>query len=175
MSYLIPDYARQIKRGIELSLSERLVLPTLILLYSGMDVFGALTTVSGRGGEKSFTDWASRYMAPFLGKTGLSATDLYSARCGVLHTGRATSDMVASGKARELWYGLGDDSHINLIVNVPLPPVHIRMEEMVAAFNSAIEQFFATIQSDPGLQQTVTTNAERYFRKVKLFGPIPKI
>jgi hypothetical protein len=143
-----------------------------MLLYSGMDVFGSLASQSGRAGQQSFTDWTSQYMASFLSKKGISATDLYSARCGILHTGRATSDMVDGEKARELWYKLGDDSHINLIVNTPLPPVEINIDEMAAAFSGGIDQFLGAVQSDSTLRQTVTQNAERFFRKGKLFGPI---
>jgi hypothetical protein len=172
MLYLILEYARQVRRGIELNLSERLILPTLMLLYSGMDVLGSLAAPSGRGGQQTFTDWTSRYMTGFLDKKGLSATDLYSARCGILHTGRATSDMVDGGNARELWYRLGDDSHINLIVNTPVPPVEIDIVEMARAFSAGIDQFLSAVQTDSALGQIAVQNSERFFRKGKLFGSV---
>jgi len=72
----------------------------LILLFSGVDILGALETEDGFATKRSFVSWANRYMAPQarLGCTGL---ELYSARCGLIHARSARSALSVKGRARQ--------------------------------------------------------------------------
>lgn len=132
MNYLIPRYVGQTKRGIQLCLSESLVVPALELSYSGIDVLGYLGSSQTSATRKTFIDWSAQYLAGFLAAKGITGSDLYSARCGVLHAGQARSGMVASGKARELWYRFQGESHINMRTNTPQPAVLVDIEELVS-------------------------------------------
>ena len=169
--YLILEYARQTRRGIDLCLTDGLVLPALALLYSGIDVLGFLASTKSRATSQTFADWTSRYMTALLQKKGITGRDLFAARCGILHTGKAPSDLVDSGHARELWYEFRGESHINLIVNTPLPPVLLDVDEMVAAFASGLEQFATDLQTDPKMGQAAAQKAERFFRRGAFFDP----
>lgn len=164
MNYLIRRYVGQTKRGIQLCVSESLVVPALGLLYSGIDVLGYLGSSQMSATRKTFIDWSTQYLAGFLGAKGLSGTDLYSARCGVLHTGQAPSDMVASGKARELWYRFRGESHINLLTNTPQPAVLIDLEELVSEFESAMDNFVSDLGNKPTLATQAQAKAEVFFR-----------
>jgi hypothetical protein len=100
MTYLIPRYTEQIRRGMDLCLGEALVIPALALPYSGIDVLGFLAPTEPRATRQTFIRWADAYLAAFLNRKGIGGIDLYSARCGVLHTGQAPSDLVDLGEAR---------------------------------------------------------------------------
>ena len=164
MSYLIAQYVGQTKRGIQLCLSDALVVPALALLYSGIDVLGYLGSSQASATRRTFIDWSDQYLASFLGVKGISGTDLYSARCGVLHTGQAPSDMVNSGKARELWYRFRGESHINLLTSTPQPAVLIDIEELSQAFEAAMDAFSADLGSNATLAAQAGAKAEVFFR-----------
>jgi hypothetical protein len=171
MLYLIPLYADQTKRGIELCLRDRLVLPALALLYSGIDVLGFLASDKPNATRQTFISWAGKYMDGFLKTKGIQGIDLYSARCGVLHTGQAPSDLVASGKARELWYRFEGESHVNLMTNTSKVAVLIDIEDLVESFKGGIERFINDVKTSPTMQTKVEGKAERFFRRGLLTGP----
>jgi hypothetical protein len=75
----------------------------LILLYTGIDVFGALNTDDGVSTQASFVRWSEKYMDPAT-KLGCTGLELYSARCGLLHTLSPLTRLTKSGKAREFVY-----------------------------------------------------------------------
>lgn len=164
MLYLIPRYVRQTRKGIELCLNAELVIPALALLYSAIDALGFLASTARSATRSTFTPWAERYFAPFLAKKGIRAIDLYSARCGVLHTGQAPSDLVRSGSARELWYRFDGESYVNLLTDTPTPAVLVDVEELVEAFDSAVKSFLLEIETDSALGSRAENKAEQFFR-----------
>ena len=172
MIYVIPRYVEETTRGIEVCLENKLIVPALELLYSGIDVLGFLGSAKSRADRHSFIAWAQSYLDGFLAQKGIGGLDLYAARCGILHTGMAPSDLVDQHKARELWYRYQGISYINLIVNAPKPPVLVDVEEMVSAFNSGTLQFLNKLGQDAALGQRAEAKAIRFFRPGELHGPI---
>jgi hypothetical protein len=172
MGYLVREYADQSKRGMGLCLQNRLVVPAMTLFYAAIDVLGFLVSTTPYAEKRSFTSWADKYLDAILKKKGLAGTDLYSARCGVLHTGQAPSEMVDLGAARELWYRFGGESHVNMMTNTPKPAVLIDVEELVESFNEGVERFIADVDANPTLQTRAKTKAEKFFRRGLLVGPV---
>lgn len=165
MMYLIDEYTQHVRRAIQLCLQHSLVLPVLALLYSAIDVLGFLASANACATQRSFEAWTGCYMPKFLAKKGINGGDLYSARCGILHTGKAASDMVNSGKAVELWYEFRGDSHINRKIASSRRPILLDVDEMVAAFNAGVDEFLKDVASDPTVQARAVTKAERFFRR----------
>jgi hypothetical protein len=170
MTYLIPKYTEQMRRGIDLCLNEALVVPALALIYSGIDVLGFLGSTEPWATRATFIPWADKYLAEFLKKRGIGGIDLFSARCGVLHTGQARSNMVENGDAPELWYRF-QGNHINFITNTVQPAVLIDVEELVAAFDGGISQFFSDADANPSIGAVAEEKANRFFRRGLLLGP----
>jgi hypothetical protein len=172
MLYVIPRYAEDTRRGIEVCLRSSLVVPALELLYSGIDVLGFLASANPKADRRSFVAWADSYLDGFLKKKGIGGLDLYAARCGILHTGMAPSELVDQKRARELWYRFRGVSYINLIVNTPNPPVLLDVEEMASAFFSGTQEFLKKVGEDAALGKRAQKKAERFFRPGELLGPI---
>ena len=84
---------------------------------------------------------------------GICCLDLYTARCGLLHTGQAPSAHIDSGDARELWYRFDGEALINMMTNTPKPAVLIDVE------------------AGPKLRTEAESQAERCFRTGILIGP----
>jgi hypothetical protein len=171
MIYLIPRYTEQTRRGIDLCLGEKLVVPALALLYSAIDVLGFLRSDEASAKRETFTAWVEAYMVAFLNTKGIRGIDLYSARCGIVHTGQAASDLVKSGQARELWYQFRGEAHVNLMANLPEPPVLVDVDELVEAFTSACKEFVRDIRTDDTLGSRAEEKAGRFFRPGLLFRP----
>ena len=84
--------------------------PTLLLIYTSIDVFASMTRpvdqIDTHGGI--FKDWVNKFMLPDSGLP-CTAADIWSARCGLLHTLTAESRNSRAGKARMINY-VGDTS-----------------------------------------------------------------
>ena len=81
----------------------------LVVVYSTIDTLGLLgapvAQVSASG--SSFKEWVQRYFLPQTDGT-YTATEMWAARCAILHTFTTESDLSRSGKARQLQYYLAD-------------------------------------------------------------------
>ncbi len=92
--------------AIEDELQKRRHLPALILIYTTIDSVAWLTSRDDSMRVRArFEAWVNRWIVPIL--RICSATELYAARCGILHTFTSRSDLSASCKARRVAYSLG--------------------------------------------------------------------
>lgn len=99
---------REMLSAIDDCLKAERQLPALILMYSLVD--GLSWAESGDTNTKSrFEGWVTRWLLPHLpqSKPQITATDLYAARCALLHTGTGISDLVKSKKAKRIMYAWG--------------------------------------------------------------------
>jgi hypothetical protein len=152
-------------------LDMRLILPCLILIYSGIDVAGSMTSIDGRATGATFKKWVQDYL---LKACSIPATpaDLYAARCGLVHTLRADSDLSRNGRARDVMYSHGnvDKDHLNksavLIGFKNIVAVHI--DDLSAGFSAGISVFFNDIGFNPEMMKRVVANSKSSFsRKLK--------
>jgi hypothetical protein len=91
--------------GIEACMEKGLQRPTLVLLYSAIDVAAWLSNDDPNAGVgKRFMGWVDRYLLKAK-PLHCTAADLYSARCGLVHTLTSDSDMSDKRKARRVWGG----------------------------------------------------------------------
>jgi hypothetical protein len=83
----------------------------LIVIYSTIDTLGLLDAPPEQisSGSDSFKNWVKKYLLSYPG-TEFNEMDLWAARCAVLHTFTAQSDLSRKGSARELIY-YGGDKH----------------------------------------------------------------
>ena len=85
----------QLFTSIDSCIERKVQLPTLILIYAGIDSIAWLgaENVSGPVGVR-FMAWVDRYLLTAKPLACTSA-DLYSARCGILHSLTGDSDLIA--------------------------------------------------------------------------------
>src|SRR5262245_54755366 len=90
---------RGMLRGIDVCCNAECLVSAMTLLYAAIDAISALTrpTTVADTSRRFFIDWVDDYLVP-TGKLKCSSTDLYAARCGVVHTYRA--DPISRGKGR---------------------------------------------------------------------------
>jgi len=145
--------------SIEDCLAKRRILPCLMLLYSGIDVIASLE--AGRASRSAFTKWVNRYV---LKSTSLSCTasDLYGARCGILHTLSAESDMSRKGQARQIVYAWGAAKAADLALTskgIGRTDCAIHIRELIDAFRSGLADYLDEVMRDDNRQQRLYEGA----------------
>jgi len=158
-------------RAVDLCISNQLILPALMLLYSGIDVVGALERKPGTGTKASFTQWVDSYMLKTKA-LGCSSVELYGARCGLLHTLASESDLSRSGKARQINYAWGgaksDDLKVaGKILNHP-DILTIHFDELFDAFKTGLIAYLREIDEDEKRRNILLKNAGIWMTELPL-------
>jgi hypothetical protein len=137
----------------------------LALLYSAIDTLAFLSAPAKakKAERRYFINWCNRYMVPFL-HSAATGIDLYGARCGVLHTSSAASELGCEGKAREVWYRFEGRVGVNLMTNTPRPALMLDIEALVDAFGKGSQQFVADLECDPAQRAIAQERAGQFFR-----------
>jgi len=142
-------------------------LPCLSLLYTGIDVIASLERQPTEKVRQSFARWADRYMVQ---QTGLHVTalELYGARCGVLHTFTAESDLHAHGQVRQVFYAWGSarpEALQRTIDTLGRPAIAVHVRDLVEAFRRGVAAYLDELTSDVQRQQGIAPQAGLWFRK----------
>jgi hypothetical protein len=83
-------------QAVDQCLQKQLVLPTLALVYTSIDVVSSLERGPNEHVQDYFTRWVEKYLLPDL-DSGITAIDIYGARCGILHNFSGTSRLSSQG------------------------------------------------------------------------------
>jgi hypothetical protein len=145
----------------------------LTLVYSGIDTFGLLgADVSVQSANRdTFIAWCEKYiLARILTIDGepLMAIDLYSARCGILHTSTALSDLERNGVARQIWYQFGDKTGVDMMLNRPQIPLRLDVTNLAMAFKEGGIAFIQDLKKDQSRLQIADARAQHFLRWAKV-------
>jgi hypothetical protein len=144
----------------EESIGKRRHVPAMVLIYSLID------SLAWAGAERNspnlrsrFEKWVKTWLLPLLppSNPSITETDLYAARCGVLHTGTGISDLYLSGKARRILYAWGAGKVELLEYAIATTPemkghVALHYDDLFRATRSSLENFLAAADLDPTLK-----------------------
>lgn len=163
----------ELLNAIEACLKSRLVLPGLLLLYAGIDIMAWLNRAKSQANSEriDFIEWVDRYLLPNAGLS-CSATDLYAARCSLLHSYTPESPLSRKGEARKIYYAWGTgrvedlqhlinsvDAHVALAVHV---------DGLFGAFRVGVQRFKQTLSNDPDQAKLVYKRAGKFFTNLPL-------
>jgi len=133
----------QLSQSIEFLFEERFIVPSLILLYSAIDILGWLARPTGnaKSGRRDFMSWVDTYL---LSEANLDVTslELYGARCGLLHSYSAFSEL-KEVRALLYHYGSGDFSRVSYETVKEGRAVVVRIEDLQAAFRRGTLRFLS--------------------------------
>lgn len=158
----------QIAAGIHTCFGQRLIAPSLILLYCSIDVAGWLwarqdsTPVARR-----FIEWTEKYLLPGSALK-CRAVDLFGARCGLVHTLSASSDLSAAAKARKVIYAWGNSrvetlQEMTRFGDLQRSYVAVQLEDLIVAFGRGLDRFLADLQKNPKRAARAYSRAEQFF------------
>ena len=141
----------QLREAIGECVERHLVTPSLILIYTTIDVCAWLEYDDAQVGTR-FQKWCDSHLLP---ESEVKATgiDLYGARCGVLHSLSAESKKSDSGVARQVIYGWGIADHSKLQKITDGAGVRgfvaVQLEHLRDALFSAMDKLALRAQNSP--------------------------
>jgi hypothetical protein len=144
---------KKLYNAIELCIKNRLEMPSLILIYTAIDIAGWLN--SENPNEKvidSFTNWVDLYMLPAK-PLECTALDLYGARCGLLHNLSPDSNRSAKGRVRKIFYASKCVELSKLQEMIKLAKITnyvvIKSGDLVESYRLGLDAFMKELQADP--------------------------
>lgn len=126
----------------------------IALIYSAIDHMSWLNA-AGEPGGSGFKAWVNSFL--LNGKAfAFNAEDLWAARCAILHTGAAESDLYRAGKAKLVYYVVGESHADESLLNPVLAAYGIPRSQVVLVdyhwlsteFIKALERFQAHLLAD---------------------------
>jgi hypothetical protein len=148
--------------AIEECLEKRRLMPCLVLLYTGIDVFSSLERHRGEATKRAFTAWADSYLLKAR-PLPCTALELYAARCGVLHTFASDSDLFQKGQVRQIFYawGTADENELQecaaILQRTDCVAVHLR--DLIDAFRDGLAAYLDELSQDEARQQVASKQA----------------
>lgn len=153
--------------AVELLLQEQLPLPALLILYSGIDIMASLGRPASqpRVTRTDFYRWVDDYLLPGS-RLQCTSVDLYAARCGLLHSYYAESDLSRQRQARQIWYAWGIGSPQSLQRSIDQAGVDfavaVHVDELLSAFELALDRFETALSADPARLKLVSQRTRKF-------------
>jgi len=159
----------ELRKAPGICLQNQYWLSAVKLIYSGIDNLAWLSRVHDRPNvkKKDFMDFVDKYLLPDSGLR-CSSEELYSARCGLLHSNTAQSEISRSGRARYLSYATGHSSeergYEHMLPESRHRNVVIHIDKLYNAYNRSIDRLNQRISEEANFADLI------YRRSIKLYS-----
>lgn len=157
----------QILEAASHCLEKDLEIPALILIFSLIDSFAwAASAKNDKSTRTRFEAWLQERVYP-TNQLTCTATELYAARCGLLHTLTIKADLNARKGVRQLVYAWGPakltdlQKSIEVINRTDMVGVHIN--DLLAAIIVGMVETFKAAEREPELMQRLRVAAALHF------------
>jgi hypothetical protein len=150
-------------------LQKRQILPCLTLLYAGMDVMSYLESNPKEQVNVHFKRWIENNLLPLTSWT-CTATDLYAARCAVIHTFTAESNLSNTGQAKIILYAHSgaDPAKLRKVgEDFGWEVEYLSVEDMLKFFGEAVLRYLTVVSLDPIRKALVEKKAGLWFGDTK--------
>ena len=159
----------QLLDTIDSLLLGRAILPSLILIYSGIDIMSWLNRDEKHQNNKrsDFKSWIDNYLLPDSG-LNCSANDLYAARCSILHSYTAESILSLEGKAMKIFYawGTADGSNLQKYIDASSESgkaIVLSIDTLNKSFRIAVKRFNRALNKNRSLSKLVSKRSDKFF------------
>jgi hypothetical protein len=165
----ILQHLHELQEAIDDCLARRQHFATLILIYAAIDIVASIESKSGSN-KPSFMRWAHSYLIPAM-SLDCTALELYAARCGILHSMTAESDLSRSGQARAIYYGWGDANSDELNSAIAAggnqdKVVVLNVEQLRDAFLVAVVTWANEVRADSARLNQVNAQSAKWFTNI---------
>jgi hypothetical protein len=142
----------QVLATAHLCLERKLQMPALILIYTLIDTFAwVVSDKNEKSTRKRFESWVEKWILAHR-PLPCSATELYAARCAVLHTLSSQTALTESGEARQVLHAWASadvaalQASINALGRTDV--VALSIEELFDAVGLAMSLVMEASQTD---------------------------
>jgi len=152
-------------------------LPALVLIYALVDslAWAAAGNTQPKVGKR-FESWVSTWLLPELAQFAqtVTATDLYAARCGVLHTLTGDSDLSTAGHAKRIMYAWGTARAevLEAVIRETKQTSHVALhyDDLHTALVRATARFLESANNDPALSARLELAAAKHYMNIDAPG-----
>ena len=160
----------QIFKAAQLCLDQDLHMPSLILTFTLIDSFAwASSAKTKRQSRTQFEAWLNQWVYPFT-SLPCTATELYAARCGILHTLTSKADLNTTASVRQLAFAWGParlETLQNSIKAIGRPEiVGVHINELLQAIRGGMERTFEAAERDSALLNRLEIAASLHFAQL---------
>jgi phage gp37-like protein len=152
-------------------LKSRVFLPGLIIMYSAVDGLAWLGSPDGPGRGQigaNFQDWVRRYV--LVHGEHMTTRDFWAARCAVLHTQTADSDLSEAQKARVIWYRLPNEQATVQAFAATMPLI-VNPRNLVEKARRGMETWLEDVKRTPAVHHVFCGRADRLFNETVITNP----
>lgn len=155
--------------GIDVALDAQCLVSAVILMFGMIDALSALTRPmdAANTNRQVFVDWCNRYVRP-TETLSCCSMDLYAARCGVLHTYSAESQLARDSEAHRLIYEWEAGPSA-----APLPPdsIVVYVESLNMTLRLAVHEFLLDVETDLETKR----KAAHHLKSMLCYAPWPRL
>lgn len=163
----------QIIKAIRGCIDQKLVLPSLVLIYTAIDSVSWLAcNEQNIGVGKRFQKWVHEWMLKD-GKLNCSAEELYPARCGVLHTLTPNSNLSEKKGVRKVAYAWGkadseklEESISALSMSDSIVSVHL--EDLFWSFSNGFTNYIEHVFDNDQQREKFLRKAGVHFANLEM-------
>lgn len=145
------DHASNTIDIIEYCITNKKIVQALVLLYSLIDTLAWLNCKDNKSVRNRFENWVNEYLLS-QGTLNCSATDIYSARCAIVHNNTSESDLSNSNQAKQVLYAYGSvkTKHLSDVLEELKYPncIVVHIDNMLNCFREATVMFFTESDDD---------------------------
>jgi hypothetical protein len=156
----LPNAIQQAIAAVDLCFEKGLIAPSI----DTMAWLGLPNDRQDVTGE-DFVRWTEQYLLP-SSSLPCTALDLYSSRCGILHSMTGESRAIRRGSASRIFFAWGGHRAEDLqraLDHIGEPVVAVQIEALVSAFKAAIERFVTATEQDSDLRRRVEARLDKVF------------
>jgi hypothetical protein len=163
---------RGMLRGIAVSLESQCLVSAVGLMFMTVDALAALTRPIERSSvtRGDFIEWCDRYLDP-ENTLRCRSTDLYAARCGVLHAYSSESDLQRKGEARRVLYQWRGGPAPDQAISLPPESIVVIVEDLHEALLKAVRSFVVASEMDVAVRERV----QKHLSSLLCYAPWPHL
>lgn len=168
-----PTYLDSIEnhlKAIDMCIDNGMRMPALVLVYTGIDMVATLNrSINSNYVERSdFINWAEEYILN-NGNIGCSATDLYAARCSVVHSYISKSRLSDQGKAKQIVYAWGSSNEQSLQeiisqTSLKNTVIVVHISELISAYRKGVKIWAKKLLNNTEIRKTVEKRSMLMFK-----------
>lgn len=165
------DQMKQFFDTIDFCLENKFYIPSLTLIYSGIDAMAWLYRSEQSDGvtRKDFFSWVEKFMQP-ENSLNCKAIDLYAARSSILHSFTYESKLTREGKSKQIFYTWGgaNPNKLQKIMDLKHPntTVVLSLEALYESFKKGVYSLISEMKSNSDLLKLFSTRAPKYYGRI---------
>lgn len=163
---------KQLLDTIDVNFKAKAILPSLILIYSCIDIMAWLNRDKTHTDNvrSDFKSWVGNYL---LRDSGLNydANDLYAARCSILHSYTPESKLSRQGEAKMIFYswGVADGKQLQKYIDKSSlrdKAIVLHIDTLISALNIAVQHYNKALSKNYSLCKLVYKRSNKFFQNV---------